>query len=116
MQLSKKRSQTTIKDYRQLLRSAKVVLGFGKPKAGPTIIEAIHLRSVLMVPSQQMCPKITPHPLVVLTDELTREQIVEQFVSIFLGPAIDYIPVPGFTPIEYVQRVKRLIPPKLAEQ
>uniref|UniRef100_A0A6C0CTB1 Glycosyltransferase family 18 catalytic domain-containing protein n=1 Tax=viral metagenome TaxID=1070528 RepID=A0A6C0CTB1_9ZZZZ len=63
-----------INEWHQLLNDAKFVLGFGDPKSGPTILEALFYKTAIVAPKTQI-PDSVQCKNTLFTDNLTYKKI-----------------------------------------
>ncbi len=64
-------------DWHSLLRSAKFLLGFGRPAHGPTIIESLYYRTPIITEQKQIPASIRPCKNIYMTDDMKNQEIVE---------------------------------------
>lgn len=73
--------------FADIVGSARVVVGSGKPPASPTIVDTIFGGGVFMAPTKQFNKKsltMEDHPLFIKADELTLEDQADEIIRIVL--------------------------------
>lgn len=70
-----------VNEWHQLLNDAKFVIGFGDPKSGPTILEALFYKTVVVAPKSQI-PDSVHCKNTLFIDDLTFEQIASMIKNL----------------------------------
>ena len=77
--------QTNITNFRELLNHVKFVIGFGVPGSGPTIVECLHTKTLLLCPSIQVPVDLQNNTNIILTDNMSLSEMTNIIINIING-------------------------------
>ena len=77
--------QTNMTTFRELLKHVKFIIGFETHGSGPTIVECLHTKTLLLCPSKQIPIDLQKNKNIILTDNMSSLDISNIIINIIEG-------------------------------